>query len=511
MLPRIRKNASLTRNGREAKIPADTKAQHVGGEAVVFQSRVLAFLFVLSFVIPIAPSRAADLSQDLTRLLETSCLKKGEVGLRVTEISGGKILFDAGGEKSLIPASNIKLVLAAAALSTLGPTYSYKTEILSESPPSSTGVLNGNLYFKGYGDPVLVSEQLWLLVRELKRLGISEIRKDLIADDSTMARDPLPYQWNLEEMSRAYTAKPGALSLNFKSVQVTVAAAGKKGSPPRVRIDPDSTHLEIDNKATTESPGTGKPLSVQVLASGHREILQIRGSVSLGAGPFTFYRSIDQAALYTARVFAKFLEEAGISLKGVVRQGTASPEARVLYTHRSKPLSLILQDMNKWSNNFIAEQLLRTLGSELHGSPGTREKGLQVLQDYLSRMGIPSGSYRLQDGSGLSRENRLSAAALVSVLKSMAHDFSLQAEFTASLGLWGLDGVVERRFSSSPARGILRVKTGSLQGVKALSGYGRSKEGEVLAFSFLWNGSSCSPGDLDQVQARLGAILTGVR
>jgi len=467
-----------------------------------------ALFFILLLL---TPARAADLTQDLARLLSTPCLKQGEVGLRVTEVSSRKVLFDAGGDKPLIPASNVKIVLAAAALSALGPTYSHKTEILSERPPSSAGVISGNLYLKGYGDPVLVSEQLWLLARVLKRLGVAEIRKDLIADDTWMAHDSLPYDWNPEEKSRAYAAKPGALSLNFNSVEVTVEAAGKRGAPPRVRVDPESSHLEIDNQATTETQGTGKPLRVQVTSAGNREILEVRGSVSPGAGRSSFYRSIEQPALYTARTFAKFLEEMGISLRGTVRQGTVPPEARVLYTHRSKPLSLILQDMNKWSNNFIAEQLLRTLGSELYGSPGTREKGLRVMREYLAGIGLPSDSYRLQDGSGLSRENRLSAAGLVSVLRAMYHNFSVQAEFLASLGLLGVDGVVERRFSSSPARGRLRVKTGSLQGVKALSGYGESRAGEILAFSFLWNGSSCSPGDLDEIQARLAAVLAGGR
>jgi D-alanyl-D-alanine carboxypeptidase/D-alanyl-D-alanine-endopeptidase (penicillin-binding protein 4) len=475
------------------------------------QRRVLAIHFALLFLIPLTPAGAADLHQDLSRLLEMPCLKKGEVGLRVAEVDTGKVLFDAGGEKPLIPASNVKLVLAAAALSTLGPTYSYATEILSDGPLSAAGILRGNLYLKGYGDPVLVSEQLWLLARGLKHLGISEIRKDLIADDSTMAQDPLLYEMNPEETSRAYTAKPGGLSLNFNTVQVMVEPAKRRGDSPRVQLDPDSNHLTIDNKATTEPSGTGSPLRIRILASDHREVLQVRGSVSLGAGRVSLYRSVDEPALYTARVFAKFLAEAGISLRGGVRRGTAPPEARLLYTHRSKPLSLIIQDMNKWSNNFIAEQLLRTLGKELHGSPGTREKGLRVLQDYLAAIGISADSYQLQDGSGLSRENRLSAAELVFVLRAMAHDSPWQAEFMASLGLLGMDGVVERRFSASPARGLLRVKTGTLQGVAALSGYAGPTEGRVLAFSLLWNGSSCSSGDVDEVQARLATILAGNR
>lgn len=462
-------------------------------------------------MIPLSSVRAADLHQDLTRLLDTPCVRKGEVGLRVADVAGEKMLFDSGGEKLLIPASNVKLVLAAAALSALGPTYSFPTEILSDRPPSAAGALSGNLYLKGYGDPVLVSEQLWLLSRALKHLGISEIRNDLIADDGTMLRDPLPSEWNPEEVSRAYTAKPGALSLNFNTVQVTVEPARRKGAPPRVQLDPDSTHLAIDNKATTVLPGSGSPLRIRVLASDHREILQVRGSVPLGAARVSLYRSVDQPALYTARVFAKFLKEAGISLKGVVRGGTAPPGAHLLYTYRSKPLSLIIQDMNKWSNNFIAEQLLRTLGRELYGSPGTREKGLRALQNYMAGIGIEADSYQLQDGAGLSRENRLSAAELVSVLEAAVNNSPWQAEYMASLGLLGLDGVVERGFSASPARGLLRVKTGSLRGVRALSGYGKSTEGKILAFSLLWNGSSCSSEELDGVQADLATILSGRR
>ena len=475
------------------------------------QIRVLPLPLALLVVILLSSARAADLHQDLTRLLDTPCLKQGDVGLRVADVAEEKVLFDSGGEQLLIPASNVKLVLAAAALSALGPTYSFPTEILSDRPPSAAGVLSGNLYLKGYGDPVLVSEQLWLLAWALKHLGISEIRNDLIADDGTMLQDPLSYEWNPEEVSRAYTAKPGALSLNFNTVQVTVEPAREKGAPPRIQLDPDSAHLIIDNQATTALPGTGSPLRIRVLASDHREALQVRGSVPLGAARVTLYRGVDQPALYTARVFAEFLKEAGISLKGVVREGTAPPGADLLYTHRSKPLSLILQDMNKWSNNFIAEQLLRTLGRELYGSPGTREKGLRALRDYMAGIGIETNSYQLQDGSGLSRENRLSAAELVSVLEAAVNTSPWHAEYMASLGLLGLDGVVERRFSASPARGLLRVKTGFLQGVRALSGYGKSAEGKILAFSFLWNGSSCSSGDLDGVQADLAVILSGHR
>lgn len=137
--------------------------------------------------------------------------------------------------------------------------------------------------------------------------------------------------------------------------------------------------------------------------------------------------------------------------------------------------------------------------------------GMAVTMSVLGILEIEADSYQLQDGSGLSRENRLSAAELVSVLEAAVHNFPWQAEFMASLGLLGLDGVVERGFSASPARGLLRGKTGSLQGVTALSGYGKSTDGKILAFSLLWNGSSCSSGDLDGVQADLAAILSGRR
>ena len=473
--------------------------------------RVLLLPLAFLLMIPLSSARAADLQQDLTRLLATPCLTKGEVGMRVAEVAGGKVLFDSGGEKLLIPASNVKLLLAAAALSALGPTYAFPTEILTDRPLSAAGALRGNVYLKGYGDPVLVSEQLWLMARALKHLGLSEIRQDLIADDGSMLQDPLPYAWNPDEESRAYTAKPGALSLNFNTVQVTVDPARETGAPPRVQIDPDSAHLAIDNQAITARPGTGRPLRVRVLPSDHREILQVRGAVSLGAARVSLYRSVEQPALYTARVFAQLLHEAGIALQGVVRRGTAPPGAELLYTHRSKPLALILQDMNKWSNNFIAEQLLRTLGSERYGRPGTRDKGVGAVQEYLAGIGIGADAYQLEDGSGLSRGNRLSAAELVAVLEAAVNDSPWQAEYMASLGLLGLDGVVERGFAASPARGLLRVKTGFLDGVRAFSGYGRAPDGKLLAFSLLWNGSACSAGEWEGVQANFAALLAGRR
>lgn len=472
----------------------------------MFRRKFFPALIVLFIFTGLPAARAADLHQELARLLATPCLEEGTVGLRVVDISSGRVLFDHQGDRLLTPASNVKLITAAAALSTLGPSYTFPTEVFADHLPAS-GTLVGNLYLKGHGDPALVTEELWLMARELKYLGISRIDGDLVADDSLMARDQV-VRWNAGERSRAYAAGPDALSLNFNTVTVRIDAAPRPGKRPRIQIDPESSELTLDNRATTGSPTSRNSLTLEVIPVGAREILRARGSVPQETTGLRVYRSIRHPALYTARVYARLLREVGISLRGRVRRGVVPPGARLLYTHHSKPLALIVRDMDKWSNNFIAEQLLRTMGGQVYGEPGTREKGLQVEKDFLSGIGIRPGEYRLEDGSGLSERNRLSAAQLVAVLTAAYRDFSLQAEFLSSLGFPGVDGVVVRRFADFPAPGRLRIKTGSLEGVRALSGYA-ARKGEILAFSFLFNGSSCSSRTMERIELRLAAILAG--
>ena len=181
------------------------------------------------------------------------------------------------------------------------------------------------------------------------------------------------------------------------------------------------------------------------------------------------------------------MKHEGVELKGRLRKGRVPASAEVLAHHYSEPLGILVRYMNKLSSNFIAEQLLKTLGAEVFGTPGTTEKGLRVLRDYLAREELPWESSLLFNGSGLSDHTRVSAHQLTTLLCHVWHDFRVRADFVASLPIAGVDGTMRRRMRATPAAGSLRAKTGSVKGVFGFSGYLRTEAGETVAFAFLVN------------------------
>jgi D-alanyl-D-alanine carboxypeptidase/D-alanyl-D-alanine-endopeptidase (penicillin-binding protein 4) len=191
-------------------------------------------------------------------------------------------------------------------------------------------------------------------------------------------------------------------------------------------------------------------------------------------------------------VMWELLEREGVHIGGRPRLGLTPPTAREVYVHQSRPLYRIIDDLHKFSNNFIAEQVLKTLGAEVYGPPGTWSKGLAVVADVLEEFGIKRGSYSLADGSGLSRLNRLSPVLLVTVLRQMANDFRVQPEYMASLRTPDAKGSVGLRFRGADFGARARVKTGALDDVSALAGYVGRSDGELVAFAVLMNGPFCS-------------------
>jgi D-alanyl-D-alanine carboxypeptidase/D-alanyl-D-alanine-endopeptidase (penicillin-binding protein 4) len=211
-------------------------------------------------------------------------------------------------------------------------------------------------------------------------------------------------------------------------------------------------------------------------------------------------------------VIRELLEREGVQITGRSRTGLAPSEARELYVHQSRALYRIIDDLNKFSNNFIAEQVLKTLGAEVYGPPGSWGKGLAVVAEVLESLGIARGTYTLADGSGLSRLNRLSAAQLVTVLIRMAQDFRVQPEYMASLRTPASDGRHSYRFQRWDHAQRARVKTGSLSDVSALAGYVNGPDGEVIAFALLLNGPLCSMERAWEVQdAVVEALMHGGR
>ncbi len=411
------------------------------------------------------------------------------VGIEILSLSKGETIFSHRASDLFDPASNTKILSTAAALSRLGPYYTFRTQVYVDQEPSVKGVLKGNCYIKGFGDPVFVSEELWYMIKELRKLGIEEITGDLILDDTFFSLRGWLDEWGKINGSRAYEAPLGALSLNFNTVAVDVGPGRKSGAPVQVSIDPNSIYLNLHNKAVT---GEKEPSTLSIVREGGRKenTIRLSGMLSLSRERKRFYRSITDPLLYFGHTFVEFAQKEGILIRGKINKGEVPVEAVKIYEHDSRPLRTIIADLNKLSNNFIAEQILMVLGSEMIGPPASPEKGLRAVETFLTELGIKPGTYILADGSGFSPRNRLSPHQIVAVLEAIYRDFKVGPEFVSSLGISGADGTLKKRMSGPSLKGFVRGKTGHRSGVSSLAGYAQSRDGEVFAFSILFNSSS---------------------
>lgn len=426
------------------------------------------------------------------------------VSVQVVDLESGAVLMEKNPDLPLVPASTLKAVTSATALKTLKPDFAFVTEVLAEQVE---GASVGNIALKGKGDPYLVSEQLFALTRALRDKGLREVRGNIIVDDSYfIPSKPLDEAENLGP--RSYHAPYAALSLNFNTVKVVVLPADRAGKAAKVLVDPVSEYVILKADVKTV-PGNAAPrlsYSKESVQDG-REVIRVSGTIGVSAPPKGKYVNVAAPAVYAGEVFKEFLLREGIRVVGKVVYAKTPPDAAPYLEFQSRPLGTIVYWLNKFSNNFMAEQICLGLGATVHGAPGTREKGLSVIRKYLLECGVDEGCFSLSEASGLSRANRLSASALVKVLLAASRDFTYNAEYQASFGIAGADGTLREKFTDPSVRRRLRAKTGTLRGVNALAGYGISPNGRLFAFAVLVNSLRNGAGLVAYADEIMKAIL----
>ncbi len=451
------------------------------------------------------PYRLEELSWVIDSFLAKRDLSGARVGILVESLVTGEVLFARNAGTAMTPASNMKVVTGAAALSILGPNYRFRTEFSTDGAIDGA-FLGGNVYVLGSGDPSIVSEELWKIVEEFRLRGIERITGDIVLDasffDSVAATSD-----DVANGQRAYHARTGALALNFSSVAVHVYPGSGEGSQPRVALAPGTSFVDVRNEATTGSSRRSSTLSVVRTYASGRNVVTVSGRIPAGSRRTVVYRNLEDPVLYFGTVMKEFLAVAGVAVEGIVRTGPVPSGTALLFTHRSKPLSLVVRDLNKFSNNFVAEQLVKTLGAEMEGPPGTTDSGQLVLGRFLSTAGAASGSYRVFDGSGFSRENRLSPRTIVRVIRRTLDDFETSHEYAASLSVSGTDGTLEDRMGYAGLEGAVRAKTGLLDGVTAIAGIVRTLAGEDILFSIIVNDFRCEAWKVRDMEH---AILTSI-
>jgi len=426
------------------------------------------------------------------------------ISIQVVDFETGRVLMEKNPNVPLVPASTMKVLTSAAALSTLKPDFTFVTQVLVEE---SGGASVGNVYLKGHGDPYLVSEQLYALTREVRDKGLQEVKGNIVVDDSYFIPGQ-PLDENEKLGHRAYHAPYSALSANFNSVKIVVHPGPSAGTPARVIIDPLSEYAAVTgNVQTVKGP---KPAELEITKgsnSQEHEEISVRGTIGVQAPAKSRYVNVDSPALYTGGVFKEFLLREGIRVMGRVVRGKVPDSAELYLQFNSHPLATMVYWLNKFSNNFMAEQISLAMGAYVYGEPGTREKGLSVMRKFLIDSGVDETHFSLSEASGLSRNNRVAASALVRVLRRTARDFTCSPELMASMGISGVDGTLKEKLNDPDAKRRVRAKTGNLRGVNAMAGYGLSPEGRALVFAAIVNGTQKNTSFIDYADAIVRAVL----
>ncbi len=454
------------------------------------------------------PDARASLVADLDRIFADPNFAAAQWGVEVVSLDRGEILYERNAYSLYMPASNNKLLTSTAALVRLGPDFRYETPIVADGTVSE-GVLKGYLRIVGSGDPSLAprfhSDDAFAVFKEwarnLKERGIRKIEGDLVGDDRAFPEPWLGDSWEWDDLAYGYAAPVSALQFNENLEIIEITPGEKEGGPATYTVRPLPDYLTIDFRVQTGARGSETSIAVDRAETG--ESLVVRGTVPLGRGAVVQSIAVRYPTLFYLRALKQTLLSEGVDVSncGLKRaRGTAGAEGKVtpLWIHSSVPLAEILKPLLKVSQNLYAETLARTLGLAV-AREGTFEKGRTIVEDTLRGMAIEKESYLYADGSGLSRRNLITADLLVRIFKFM-YRHKYFAQFFDALPIAGVDGTISSRMRGTKAENNVHAKTGTIAFVRSLSGYIRTSDGEMLAFSMIANNFLVSSKAAEYVQ-----------
>jgi len=447
--------------------------------------RLAATLFAAIPALPAATAQA--LPPGVSAALKAAQIPVDSVAIVVQPVDSKTPRLSHNARQPMNPASVMKLVTTYAALGLLGPAHIWRTEALTDAIPQN-GRLPGNLYLRGSGDPKFAIEHLTALLRQLKARGIQHIAGDLILDRSAFsiaAIDPGAFD---DKPMRPYNIGPDALLINFQSLRFTLL-------PENGRLqffqETPSDGLRLDNKIQLlehECSSDWKDqLSLRLIPENAGTRLEFSGVYATGCGEKLLNLAPLAADAHVSGLFRALWKELGGSLQGNVRPGLTPPTALLLAASESPPLAELIRDINKFSNNVMARQIYLTLGD------GNPETARQRIADWLAGRGLKFDELVLENGSGLSRRERISAHSLNRLLLDLWQS-PVMPEMIASLPIAGIDGTMKKRLKESEASGRAHIKTGTINGVRSIAGFALDANGRRVAVTFLINHPRASAG-----------------
>lgn len=430
-------------------------------------------------------------------------------------LGDAQVLYSHDPDRTLIPASAVKVLTTAHALDVLGPAYTVKTQFFTTGS-TKNGVVDGDLIVYGVGDPYLVSEHLWKIAREISKRGIKEIRGSILINDSYF-QDHIDTMTNFSP-NRTYSAKITPINLNFNSAEIHISGPKDKNKPI-IELGPVANKYAIfKNKLKIKnSSGSG----IKISSKGKRkdkELFYVEGVFKRGSKPITIYHPVKNSPAYFSYALAALLAREGIKVKnsfgGVVKKNKGD----LLLEWESLPLTDIVKLYNTYSNNVMADQVFYLIGAHVFGPPASKEKALKAVRAYLKKIdSCSSNKTKIVNGSGLSWDSYISSKCLMDILQRSYKGFYNFADLLGSFPIGGKTGTLKDRFTNkkesfSPIS--VRAKTGTLfrkKGVTAMVGFTSNPSGKVIAFSILINRKNGYPAEIFHLRSWEESIIEALQ
>jgi D-alanyl-D-alanine carboxypeptidase/D-alanyl-D-alanine-endopeptidase (penicillin-binding protein 4) len=443
---------------------------------------------------------ADDLPPGVRAALTRHNVPEAGVSIVVREVEEGSDLISLNPETPRPPASTMKVLPTWAALDLLGPAYAWKTRAWSDVPVEK-GVLKGNLYLQGGGDPLLTIERWWRFVNDLRQTGLRVIEGDIVIDQTRfIAPDERPEDFD-GKFWRTYNVLPDAMLVNWQSSDFTIRPSDD-GQGIDLTVRPFPEGLVIENRvklASGRCVGRNNQVSYAIEPERPDRVV-VSGRLSASCGAQSQRLAIMEPAQYAYGTFVTLWRQSGGQFRGGMLRAPTPPAARLLLTHESEPLSEIVRVTNKYSSNMMARSLVLAIAAEMNGTPATTSAGEETIVGWLKTRGLEFPELVIGNGSGLSREARISALSMAKLLAG-ARDSRYAPEFLTSLSLGGLDGTLEKRFQNVDDPSRVRMKTGTLRDVSCIAGYVVGKSGRTYAVVVFVNHPGAQNGVGEQIQA----------
>jgi D-alanyl-D-alanine carboxypeptidase/D-alanyl-D-alanine-endopeptidase (penicillin-binding protein 4) len=439
------------------------------------------------------------MEKSLNAIMGDVTMKSINSSVTVRKASTGEIVYQSNADKKITPASTLKLLTSAAALETLGEEYRFHTDVLTDGSISK-GVLKGNIYLRGQGDPTLMKKDLDQFAATLSKMGVKQITGDVIGDDTWFDSVRLSPSIDKSDETHYYAAQIAGLTLSpntdYDAGTVIVdAKPTKSGYKSKVKLTPATGIVTIVNKSKTVPKGQRNTLSIK-RQHGTNNIV-ITGNVPVGSSGKREWVTVSNPTAYTLDVFKKSLSTKGIKFKAFSKttRRQAPNNATVITSKQSMPLKSLMKPFMKLSNNTHAEILAKTMGKQVYGQ-GSWDAGLRVMREYAQSIGLNPSEWAFEDASGMSHENKVTSEQLTELLY-LVRQAPWYGSFIQGLPVAGMNerfvgGTLKNRLTAVSVKGKVIAKTGSLKRVNSLAGYVETKNGETLIFSVLTQGQTKS-------------------